>query len=71
MAQTTNIAPWISHFSPLWNWISIAPPPLTKGQLLSEWFFDVLNFPKKTNIKISALESKKWLNHKDKGTLLR
>ena len=35
-----------------------------KGHLISEWLFDVLNFPK-TNAKIwwiSALESKKWLN---------
>ena len=43
----------------------------TKGQLISEWPFDVLNCPK-NNAKIwwiSALESKKWLNQKDKGTL--
>ena len=44
----------------------------TKGQLISEWLFDVLNF-QKTIAKIwwiSALESKKWLNQKDKDTLL-
>ena len=44
----------------------------SKGQLNSEWLFDVLNL-QKTNAKIwwiSALESKKLLNHKDKGTLL-
>ena len=43
-----------------------------KGQLISEWLFDVSNFPK-NNVKIwwiSALESKKWLNQKDKGALL-
>ena len=43
---------------------------VTKGQLISEWPFDVLNF--QTNSKIwwiSTLESKKLLNHKDKGTL--
>ena len=44
----------------------------SKGQLISEWLFDVLNFPKKQHKIwwISALESKKWLNQKDKGTLL-
>ena len=50
----------------------IKKPSDIKGQLLSEWLFDVLNFPK-TNAKIwniYALESKKWLNHKYKGTLL-
>ena len=45
-----------------------------KGQLISEWLFDVLNFPKKQrkNAKIwliYALESKKWLIHRDKDTL--
>ena len=41
------------------------------GQLISEWLFDVLNFPK-TNTKtswISTQEFKKWLNLKDKGTV--
>ena len=38
-----------------------------KGQLISKCLFDILNFPKKQH-KISALESKKWSNHK-KGTL--
>ena len=37
-----------------------------KGQLISERLFDVLNFPKKQR-KISALESKKWSNHKIKA----
>ena len=44
-----------------------------KGQLISEWIFGVFNFPKKTMQKfdeISALESKKWFNQRDKGTLL-
>ena len=41
----------------------------TKGQLISEWLFGVLNI-RKTNPKTSAQESKKWLNQKDKGTLL-
>ena len=36
-----------------------------KGQLISEWLFDVLNFPKKQrkNLTISAQESKKCSNH--------
>ena len=38
-----------------------------KGQLISEWLFDVLHFPKKKPQKFD--ESKKWLNQKDKGTL--
>jgi hypothetical protein len=44
----------------------------TKGQLISEWIFGVFNFPKKQHKIwwISALESKKWSNQKDKGTLL-
>jgi hypothetical protein len=48
-----------------------------KGQLISERLFDVLGFPKKQrknlmnlSYVISALESKNWLHHKDKGTLL-
>ena len=43
-----------------------------KGQLISEWLFDFLNFPKnqRKNLMNSALESKKWLNQKDEGTLL-
>ena len=42
----------------------------TKGQLISEWLFGVLNFPK-SNAKIgwnSALKSKEWSNQKDQGT---
>ena len=38
-----------------------------KGQLISEWLFDVLNFPK-ANAKIwwiSALGSRNWLNWKN------
>jgi hypothetical protein len=45
----------------------------SKGQLISEWLFGVFNFPKNNNAKIwwiSALESKKSSNQKDKGTLL-
>ena len=40
-----------------------------KGQLISECLFDVLNFPKKQPKiwQISALESKKWSNHKIKA----
>ena len=38
---------------------------VTKGQLISELLFDVLNFPK--NRQISALESKKWSIHKIKA----
>ena len=39
------------------------------GQLISECLLDVLNFPKKQqkNWQISALEYKKWLNHKIKA----
>ena len=42
-----------------------------KGQLISECLFDVLHIQKKPAKIwwISALESKKWLNQKDKGTL--
>ena len=41
----------------------------TKGQLISECLFDVLNFLKQQQkiCQISALESKKWLNHKIKA----
>ena len=40
-----------------------------KGQLISEFLFDILNFQKKTkkNLTKSALESKKWSNHKIKA----
>ena len=40
-----------------------------KGQLISECLFDVLNFPKNQRKiwQISALESKKWSNHKIKA----
>ena len=43
-----------------------------KGQLISEWLFDVLNFPK-NNEKIwwiSALESRNWWNWKNKGPFM-
>ena len=42
----------------------------TKGQLISECLFDVLNLPKnQRNIwQISALEYKKWSNHNDLDT---
>ena len=41
----------------------------TKGQLISECLFDVLNFPKNQRKiwQISALEYKKWSNHKIKA----
>ena len=55
------------------KWLNLDLNGCIKGQLISEWLFDVLNIPKKNNAKswwISALESKKWLNQKDKGTLL-
>ena len=40
-----------------------------KGQLISECLFDVLDFPKNQRKiwQISALESKKWSNHKIKA----
>ena len=40
-----------------------------KGQLISECLFDMLNFPKNQRKiwQISALESKKWSNHKIKA----
>ena len=40
----------------------------TKGQLISEWLFDILNFPKKQrkNLINSALESRSWLYWKSK-----
>ena len=44
-----------------------------KGQLISEWLFGGFNFPK-SHAKvwwISALESKKWSNQKDRGTLFK
>ena len=39
----------------------------TKGQLISEERFDVFNVPKNQHffLRISALESKKWLKEKD------
>ena len=40
-----------------------------KGQLISKWPFDVLNFPKKQG-KISALGTKKRWNQQNKGTFL-
>ena len=41
----------------------------SKVQLISEYLFDFVNFPKnQQNIwQISALESKKWSNHKIKA----
>jgi hypothetical protein len=41
----------------------------TKGQLISECLFDVLNLPKNQRKiwQISALETKKWSNHKIKA----
>ena len=41
----------------------------TKGQVISECLFDVLNFPKTQRkiLQISALEYKKWSNHKTKA----
>ena len=43
---------------------------ICKGQLISERLFDILNFPKNQwkIWQISALEYKKWLNHKIKAT---
>ena len=42
----------------------------SKGQLISLWLFDVLKFPKNQRKfwRISALESRNWLNWKNKGT---
>ena len=44
----------------------------SKGQLISEWLFDFLNFPKNQGKIwwISTLESIQWSNQKDKGTTL-
>ena len=44
---------------------------ICKGQLISEWLIDAFNFPKKISKIwwISSLESKKWSNQQDKGTL--
>ena len=41
----------------------------SKGQLMSECLFDFLNFPKNQQKiwQISALEHKKWSNHKVKA----
>ena len=46
---------------PIRRWKGILKQP-TKGQLISECLFDILNFPKKQQKiwQISALESKKW-----------
>ena len=44
-----------------------------KGQLISEWLLDVLNFPRKTTLKFDEFlpwNLRKWLNQKDKDTLL-
>ena len=44
-----------------------------KGQLITKLLFGVLNFPKNQlkNLKdVCGLESKKWSNQYDKGTLL-
>ena len=45
------------------------PGGCATGQLISEWLFDVLKFPKKQwkFWQISALESRKWSNHKIKA----
>ena len=44
----------------------------SKGQLISEWLFDFLNFPKNQGKiwQISALETKKRWNQQTKGTFL-
>ena len=44
----------------------------TKGQLISESLFGVLNFPKKQRKiqQISALETKNWSKQQSKGTFL-
>ena len=43
----------------------------SKGQLISEWRFGCLNFPKtiKKNWWIFALGTKKWWNQNDQGAL--
>ena len=45
---------------------------VSKGQLISECLFDILDFPKKQRKiwQISALESEKWSNQQNKGTFL-
>ena len=53
------------------NAIGKSPDDMAKGQLISECLFDqcLLNFPKNQRKiwQISALESKKWSNHKIKA----
>ena len=46
--------------------------PYTKGHLISELIFDILNFPKNQQKiwQISALEYKKLSNQQNKGTYL-
>ena len=55
----------------LWLELSLYP---SKGQLISECLFDVLNFPKKQRKNLTnfcpGLESKKWSNQQNKGTFL-
>ena len=59
---------WVFLFSKKMRKIKVA-----LGQLISEWLFGVLNFTKKQRKIwwISAQESKKWSNQKDKGKFLR
>ena len=65
-------------FFQCWCWVStrwrlvITDDGGSKGQLISECLFGVLNFPKNQQKiwQISALETKKWSNQQSKGTLL-
>ena len=41
-----------------------------KGQLISEWLFDVLNFPKKQRKKNYEFLPRNWLNWKNKGPFI-
>ena len=54
---------------PIWSSRILGP----KGQLISECFLGVIDFPKNQQKiwEISALESKKWSNQKSKSTFLQ
>ena len=54
------------------NPIGLVQGGRSKGQLVSEWFFDFLKFPKNQRKiwQISALETKKWSNQQSKNTFL-
>ena len=63
---------WPKTFGPAKNSLGPVEWCATKGQLISECFFDFLNFPKKHQKiwQISAQESKKWSNQQSINTFL-